>query len=657
MRSRRLSQVLAALTTAVLLVSLNPASAASGDALPTRTAGEATADYIVVFNAGVNPRAQAALLGQAGAAVSHVYENVFSGLAASLTDRQARALSRSPLVRIFERDGIASISETQSGATWGLDRIDQAARPLSGTFTYAKTGVGVTAYVIDTGILASHTQFGGRASGGVNTTGDRRGTTDCNGHGTHVAGTIGGSTFGVAKAVSLVPVRVLGCNGSGTWSGVIAGIDWVTANKVLPAVANLSLGGGRSSSVDTAVANLVNAGVTVAVAAGNSTADACSSSPAAEPTALTVGATASNDARASYSNYGTCVDLFAPGSSITSAWHTSTTAINTISGTSMASPHVAGIAALALAENSTLTPAQVTSVVTGAATPGVVTDVLGSPNLLSYANPLGVIGAPRITSFTPTSASVSATVTITGANFSGATAVSIGGAAAGSFTVNSSTQITATVAAGASTGVVSVTTPWGSGSSSAVFTPSGSVSSSPTITSFTPSSGPIGTLVTITGTNLSTATALAIGGAQAESFTVVSATQITATVGAGAVTGVVSVTTSGGSASSSAMFTVTVPSVTTPPGAPTSLFAAPVNKTSATLSWTPGSGSVDSYTIFVYVGTSTTPSGQIPDVSGGATVVTIRGLKTKTSYTFRMQAFNTGGASPMSEPSNTITTP
>jgi subtilisin family serine protease len=300
---------------------------------------------------------------------------------------------------------------------WGLDRIDQRALPLNNQFSRAYTGSGVTAYIIDTGVLSTHTEFGGRVLSGFSSVSDANGTEDCNGHGTHVAGTVGGSNYGVAPGVAIVPVRVLDCSGSGSTSAVIAGIDWVIANHVAgtPAVANMSLGGGRSSALDIAVRSAVADGVVFVVAAGNSTANACQSSPAGEPLAITVGATTSADARSSFSNYGSCVDVFAPGSSITSAWYTSTTASNTISGTSMASPHVAGVVALGLeiAPNSSV--AQISEWITSTATQGVISNAgSGSPNLLVYSRLSAtppVAAAPSTTSTTSTTSAPSTTST------------------------------------------------------------------------------------------------------------------------------------------------------------------------------------------------------------------------------------------------------
>ena len=273
------------------------------------------------------------------AEVLFVYEHALQGAAFRLPAKRAEALAADVRLAFLEQDAEIKIVATQNNATWGLDRIDQRDLPLSTTYTYETTAANVHAYVIDTGMRATHNEFSGRVGNGYTSINDGRGTDDCHGHGTHVSGTVGGTTYGVAKQVTLHPVRVLNCQGSGTTSGVIAGVDWVTANHASPAVANMSLGGGASSSLDLAVRNSVAGGVTYAVAAGNDNANACNYSPARVAEALTVGSTTSSDSRSSFSNWGTCVDVFGPGSSITSTWSTSDTATNTISGTSMASPH------------------------------------------------------------------------------------------------------------------------------------------------------------------------------------------------------------------------------------------------------------------------------------------------------------------------------
>jgi subtilisin family serine protease len=388
------SRVAVAVTLFVLAACAEPVSSPSpsmvrvgpelAPLLRSGSAEEIPGQYIVVFNDDVgDPHGKAKEKAQkAKANVKFSYGSALKGFAAELSDEAVAELRADADVAYIEQDQTVSLQTTQTGATWGIDRIDQRSRPLSGTYTYTATGAGVRAYIIDTGIRPTHSQFGSRAS-------TVYGSNDCNGHGTHVAGTIGGSTHGVAKGVLLRGVRVLNCSGSGTWSGIIAGVDWVRANHIKPAVANMSLGGGFSTSVNTAVNNLANAGVFVAVAAGNSNANACNYSPASASAVTSVMSSTSTDAKSSFSNWGSCAHVYAPGSSITSAWHTSNTATNTISGTSMASPHVAGVAALYKSSIGDHSSSTIRTWIINNSTSGVITgNPSGTPNRLLYKSTL-----------------------------------------------------------------------------------------------------------------------------------------------------------------------------------------------------------------------------------------------------------------------------
>ncbi len=353
----------------------------------TPAGGQAIAgQYVVTLRAGQDP----ATVARALAVVPRfVYDTVLNGFAARLTAGQLRALRQNPNVVRIEQDAVFHAITTQymdsNGDPWGLDRIDERSRPLSGSYTYNRAGSGVRAYVIDTGIYTSHTDFGGRASAVYDAFGGNG--QDCNGHGTHVAGTIGGSKYGVAKSSYLRAVRVLDCDGSGATSGIIAGIDWVAKNSIHPAVANMSLGGGYSSSLNSATTNLINSGVFTAVAAGNSNADACNYSPASASGTLTVAASDRSDVRASFSNYGGCVDVYGPGVAIKSDWLNGGT--NTISGTSMASPHAAGVGVLYKSTYGDAASSTIVSWIVNNATTNVISsNPSGTPNRLLYKSSL-----------------------------------------------------------------------------------------------------------------------------------------------------------------------------------------------------------------------------------------------------------------------------
>ncbi|MFD7442978.1 S8 family serine peptidase [Streptomyces sp. NPDC059909] len=393
---RRLSAVGAIAVAALALGTASALPATAAEAAPEGVIqnedapGAIAGSYIVTLDesaADASSKEGKALAAEYGATIKKTYNAALNGYAVELSEAQAKKFAADPAVESVVQNRVFTISGTQPNPpSWGLDRIDQRALPLNQSYTYPDpAGEGVTAYIIDTGVRITHSDFGGRASYGYDAIDNDNTAQDGNGHGTHVAATVAGNSYGVAKKASVVGVRVLNNSGSGTTAQVVAGIDWVTQNAVKPAVANMSLGGGVDSALDTAVRNSIASGVTYAIAAGNDGANAANTSPARVTEAITVGSTTSSDARSSFSNYGSVLDIFAPGSSITSAWNTSDSATNTISGTSMATPHVAGAAALYLANNRTATPAQVSSALTTAATPNVVgSPGTGSPNRLLY---------------------------------------------------------------------------------------------------------------------------------------------------------------------------------------------------------------------------------------------------------------------------------
>ncbi|MGP3969650.1 S8 family peptidase [Streptomyces sp. 6N223] len=387
---RRLLAMAVALGAALLLTAAHlPTAAEGGEPAPLVEAADPIRDqYIVTLDEGITPDA-ALRTAAPGVEPLFTYTTVLNGFAAKLTADQLEALRAMPGVSAVEQDAHAVAEPIEPGraaASWGLDRIDQRLLPLDGQFTTRSAGAGTTVYVIDTGIDYGHEEFDGRAVPGFDAVNDGRNGEDCNGHGTHVAGTAGGETYGVAPGTRLVSVRVLGCDGQGSWAGVIAGFDWVARNAQQPAVANASLGGAYNSSVNEAADNLAAAGVLPVVAAGNESKDACQVSPASARGALTIGASDRADRQTSFSNWGRCLELFAPGQDIVSARLGGGSV--SLNGTSMASPHVAGVAALVKSYAPSASPGQIADWIIAEATPGVLTVGPTSPNRLLFTDGL-----------------------------------------------------------------------------------------------------------------------------------------------------------------------------------------------------------------------------------------------------------------------------
>mgnify|MGYP000940614405 FL=1 len=554
--------------------------------------------YIVVLKGPNGSSSIEADISRAGGRTERRFTHVLNGLSVRIKNSEVARLRNNPNVLSVEPDQQMFAVDTQSPTpSWGLDRIDQRSLPLNSTFTATAQGSGVDTYIVDTGIYASHTEFAGRLAAGFSSIADSNGTNDCNGHGTHVAGTTAGTTYGIAKSATLIPVRVLDCSGSGSNSGVIAGLDWIVAHHISgkAAVVNMSLGGGASTALDTAVQNVINDGIVMVVAAGNSNVDACNTSPARATNALTVGATGqystgeTTDSRSSYSNYGPCLDIFAPGSRITSSWIGGSAAISTISGTSMAAPHVAGVAAVLFGRYPSSTASQIASMLRTAATPNVVIGPgTGSPNYLLYLDPLG--GTPSgPDAVTPVAPSAPTAITITPS----------------------------------------------SGSLSIKFT-AGSAGTSP-ITNYKYSLD--GGVTWLTRSPASTLSPIVVSGLTNGSTYSVSIRAIS----------------TAGDGIASTLVNATIPSAPSAPLLVTALASA--NRT-ARVTWTlgvNGGSPITSHVVTAYLNGTTTVAKSVTVSGATTTAATVSGLTSGRTYTFRVQAINAYGRSPVSLASNSIT--
>lgn len=554
--------------------------------------------YIVVLKGPNGSSSIEADISRAGGRTERRFTHVLNGLSVRIKNSEVARLRNNPNVLLVEPDQQMFAVDTQSPTpSWGLDRIDQRSLPLNSTFTATAQGSGVDTYIVDTGIYASHTEFTGRLAAGFSSIADSNGTNDCDGHGTHVAGTTAGTTYGIAKSATLIPVRVLDCSGSGSNSGVIAGLDWIVAHHISgkAAVVNMSLGGGASTALDTAVQNVINDGIVMVVAAGNSNVDACNTSPARATNALTVGATGqysageTTDSRSSYSNYGPCLDIFAPGSRITSSWIGGSAAINTISGTSMAAPHVAGVAAVLFGRYPSSTASQIASMLLISATPNVVIGPgTGSPNYLLYLDPLG--GTPSgPDAVTPVAPSAPTAITITPS----------------------------------------------SGSLSIKFT-AGSAGTSP-ITNYKYSLD--GGVTWLTRSPSSTLSPIVVSGLTNGSSYSVSIRAIS----------------TAGDGNASTLVNATIPSAPSAPLLVTALASA--NRT-ARVTWTlgvNGGSPITSHVVTAYLNGATTVAKSVTVTGATTTAATVSGLISGGTYTFRVQAINAYGRSPVSLASNSIT--
>ena len=668
----------AANASAVAAAPAGPVTVPTSTSALAASALSKTSRYILEFDPSTDATAEASIHAQRGMAVHSVLTNVFAGEIADLSPSQVKSLRLNPKVRSIEADTPVRREATQSPAAWGLDRIDQRTNTLSNSYSYDTTGSGVKAYVVDSGILASHSDFGSRVTSGTNAfsgVNDGRGTSDCDGHGTHVAGIIGGTIYGVAKEVTLVPVRVLDCTGGGTASGIINGLNWIIGNHGpdTPAVANLSLGLAPNTAVDRAVKATIDDGVSVVVAAGNENKDSCERSPSRVSAAVTVGAVDSSDRRAYFSNFGSCVDLFAPGMSITSDWKDGSTMV--VSGTSMATPHVAGTVALILGVTPTRSPANVSTDLKTLATTGTISNGgERSPNLLLHtgATPPPVTEAPvaptSVSATTPANATTTVTwlpststptldqtvniyrdgtllrSTVVASSTKTMTYSSMTTGASYTFTVQARNSIGLSTASSASTAVVWRTVPSKPTSVAAAVNPSGIASLTWSVTSdggsalteqlvrtYRDSELVATTSVSGTATGFTTTTSLDVGASY--KFTV----QVRNSIGLSPVSG----------------YSNTVVFANAPSPA-TSVVATLKFTSNAKITWTLGANGgsaltgqvVRAYANGVYLTSF--------NVSGTAKSLTLLGMSTGVSYTFTVQAVSLAGSSAESAPSNAI---
>jgi len=661
---------LVAVATSFLIVS----SASIAQASPLSTS-MTTKDYIVVFKSGTNVTTETNWWKTKGLSIRDTFRSAFQGMTLVADANQIKILRLDPDVLFVEPDSILTTQTTQSGASWGIDRVDQQDLPLDSSFSYTYAGSGVNVYVVDTGILSNHTEFSGRLLPGYTSIQDRRGTSDCDGHGTHVAGTIGGTNYGIAKQVNLTPVRVLNCNGAGPTSGVLKGLDWI-ANRTVPgtkAVVNMSLGGGFSPALNNAVQNIIAKGIPVVVAAGNESANACDSSPSSSTNAITVGATDSTDFFASYSNSGSCVDILAPGTDITSAFYTSSNATRMLSGTSMASPHVAGAVAL-LFENGYKTPGELTSILMANSIENTID--LGSVPGGTVNKFLFTGSGTQNTSVAPTTLtlngivgqSVVASQALVATNLPGTVTYSIAPELASGLSINASTGVISGTPTETSNRVHTITATNGSRSATATVTVTIVAAPSPSI------SPAAQTLTATRGVSFSSAALVSSGsfsGAVTYSISGALPSGLTISAVSGQISGTPTVTRAAtnftitargsvsGSATASINLTVEAPPVNAAPSVPTSVLAETSSSRTAALSWTAGAlngAAVSSHTIRVFeIRNGSTRLISTLNYRGSATAVTVTGLSTGRQYQFTVSATNRFGTSAQSSPSNSVT--